>query len=343
MANNPHLPDDYKQAMVLRPGAQGSSEIIGDFRTGGSHVFEYLRRNSYIPWGHYAANMANDAVRYSLEDLCLDDMIGMRHLYYQRTYERMAQEFDIPGFSARKRATTQELEAVRQKIIGAFENGREPSFTATLWGWNYGFDFAPTGYRLNASHQMLHQQFALIPAALAESREPRQSFACGDLIASFCEQYREETGNAFFEDYIAAIRANMRMDDGPGETSLIIYEDEHVMVFVPKAQTSQWEVQIMTTSQAGNILELSTEARHSLDTAFYLIVKALHGIGVKLMSSIEYSKRFTSNNKDQRLLYALLPKLPNSPGAFSESQLRWISGHFPEDLATALRAQLPSL
>ena len=189
---------------------------------------------------------------------------------------------------------------------------------------------------------MLHQQFALIPTALAESSERQESFACGDLIATFCDQYRQETGSTFFSDYIDAIRANTRMDDGPGETSLIIYEDEHVMVFVPKAQTSQWEVQIMTTDQVGNILELSTEARLSLDTAFYLTVKALHGIGVKLMSCIEYSKRFTSSNKDQRLLYALLPKLPNSPGAFSESQLRWISGHFPEDFATALRAQLPS-
>ncbi|MEN8257329.1 MAG: hypothetical protein ABFS09_05650 [Thermodesulfobacteriota bacterium] len=341
VANNPHLPDDYKQAMVLRPGAQGGSEIVGEFRTNGSHVYEYLRRNSYIPWGHYAANMANDAVRYSLEQLCLDDMIGMRHLYYQRTYERLAADLGLSGFHGRRKATADELEDVRQQIVNAMEDGREPSFTATLWGWNYGFDFAPSGYRLNASHQMLHQQFALIPAALAESSEPQKSFACGDLVAAFCEQYRKETANPFFNDYLAAIRANTRVDHGQGESSLIIYEDDHVMVFVPKAQTSQWEVQIMTTAEVGNIIELSTEARHSLDTAFYLAVKALHGIGVKLMSTIEYSKRFKNTDQDQRLLYALLPKLPNSPGAFSESQLRWINGHFPEDLATALRAQLP--
>jgi hypothetical protein len=51
VANNPCLPDLYKEVMVLRPGVQGQSEIVGEWRTGGSRVFEYLRRNSYIPWG----------------------------------------------------------------------------------------------------------------------------------------------------------------------------------------------------------------------------------------------------------------------------------------------------
>jgi hypothetical protein len=37
------------------------------------------------------------------------------------------------------------------------------AFDRTLWGWNYGFDYAPSGYRLHASHQQIHQQFALIP------------------------------------------------------------------------------------------------------------------------------------------------------------------------------------
>ncbi len=341
VANNPHLPDDYMQAMVLRPGAQGNSEIIGEFHGEGSHVFEYLRRNSYIPWGHYAANMANDSVRYSLAELCLDDMIGMRHLYYQRSYERLAVDLGLTGFKGRRMASPAELESVRQHIVNTLANGAEPTFTATLWGWNYGFDFAASGYRLNASHQMLHQQFALIPAVVTDSTDSQTSFACGDLVASFCEQYRAETGTPFFSDYIEAIRANSRMDGHQGEKSLIIHEDDYVMVFVPKAQTSQWEVQIMTTGQVGNILELSSEARRSLDMAFYLAVKALDNIGVKLMCSIEYSKRFTSRDHDQRLLYALLPKLPNSPGAFSESQLRWINGHFSEDLATALRASLP--
>jgi hypothetical protein len=71
VANNRHLPDAYKQAMVLRPGAQGGSEIVGEWRRSDphSHAFEYLRRNSYIPWGHYAANMADDAVRYRCRTL----------------------------------------------------------------------------------------------------------------------------------------------------------------------------------------------------------------------------------------------------------------------------------
>ena len=46
LVNNTCLPDRYKQIMVLMPGTQGDSEIVGD-RCGDTHVFEYLRRNSY--------------------------------------------------------------------------------------------------------------------------------------------------------------------------------------------------------------------------------------------------------------------------------------------------------
>jgi hypothetical protein len=96
VANNPHLPAVFKEVMVLCPGIQGDSEIVGQWRTAGSHVFEYLRRNSYIPWGHYAANMAHDAVRYSAGDLSVEDIRGLRHLYYQRTYVRLARELELP-------------------------------------------------------------------------------------------------------------------------------------------------------------------------------------------------------------------------------------------------------
>jgi len=58
------------------------------------------------------------------------------------------------------------------------------------------------------------------------------------------------------------------------------------------------------------------------------------------VTNIEYSKRFDSTDTDQRLLYSFLPRLPHSPGAFSEAQLRWITGHYPEDFALACRSRL---
>ncbi|MCW5206984.1 hypothetical protein VU08_08685 [Desulfobulbus sp. F5] len=94
IANNPHLPDRYKEIMVLRPGVQGGSEIVGRCDQD-THVFEYLRRNSYIPWGHYAANMGHDAVRYRTSDLTLADMRGLRHLYYQRMVVTLAEQFGL--------------------------------------------------------------------------------------------------------------------------------------------------------------------------------------------------------------------------------------------------------
>ena len=65
VSNNPFLPDPYKQAMVLIPGIQGTNKIVGEYKESpGTHIWEYLRDNSYIPWGHYASNMAHDAIRY---------------------------------------------------------------------------------------------------------------------------------------------------------------------------------------------------------------------------------------------------------------------------------------
>ncbi|MFZ0611587.1 MAG: hypothetical protein WAM73_05060 [Desulfobacterales bacterium] len=353
LANNAHMPNDYKEVMVLRPGAQGGSEITADYcETGGrSHVYEYLRRNSYIPWGHYAANMADDAVRYRIKDLTQDDVSGMRHLYYQRTYTRVARELGLQLPAERGPLSPDTLESLRREIIDTLRRGGAADrlgSACTLWGWNFGFDFSPSRYRLHASHQQIHQQYALVPAAVPAdggnqaTDHALEAYCCGDLIRDFGRQYRQSTGRPFFESYIAAIRENRRMDgDNARESSLVVYEDGQVMIFVPKAQTSQWELQLMTLKPVGNILETDGQTRASLDRAILISMRVLTALGAKLITVIEYAKRFDSADDDQRLLYAFMPRLPESPGAFSEAQLRWINGHYPEDFAAACRRRLP--
>ncbi|OGQ98971.1 MAG: hypothetical protein A2505_05085 [Deltaproteobacteria bacterium RIFOXYD12_FULL_55_16] len=353
VANNAHLPEAYRRVMVMRPGAQGGSEIVGEYGNAGrgSHVFEYLRRNSYIPWGHYAANMADDAVRYRITDLTAADMQGLRHLYYQRTFLNLAAQLGLPLPPGRKTMSQAALEELRLAVLLALRRKEAPglAFTTTLWGWNYGFDFSASGYRLHASHQQIHQQFAMLPQTVSAwhhggqaAIEPLASYACGDLIAEFCKRYQEETGVDFFHAYLEAIRNNRRMDGLKNEnTSLVVYEDDAVMLFVPKAQTSQWELQIMPLEAVGNILEADAATRAALDRALLIAQKILARLGARLVSSIEYSRRITAESSGQRLLYALLPKLPYSMGAFSEAQLRWVNGHFPEDFAAACRLHLP--
>jgi hypothetical protein len=137
------------------------------------------------------------------------------------------------------------------------------------------------------------------------------------------------------------------MDDRTDlESSLVVWSDERVMLFVPKAQTSQWELQLMTLPAgdgrlAGNIFECSTDMRRSLDTGILMAQKALAGLGAKMVTTIEYSKRMNSKTPlHQPLIYAFLPRLPESPGAFSEAQLRFINGHYPEDFSAVCRRQL---
>lgn len=348
VVNNPALPDAYKELMVLRPGTQGSSEIVGEWQSKDSHVFEYLRRNSYIPWGHYAANMANDSIRYQATDLNLSDMTGLRNLFYQRTFTRFAELLGITLPATKRMLTEAELESLRVRIIAELtsDHARSLPFSGTLWGWNYGFDCAASKYRLHASHQMVHQQFALLPASASLHCPDNQSaaapwqqyspYGCGDLIRECLDHYKQATGGDLFADYESAIRHNTRMDGRSHlPASLIIYEESGVMLFVPKAQTSQWELQIMV-SRAGNILEADSVTRSAINKVMLIAIKTLAALGAEMVSTIEFSKRLHDNSQ-QRLLYSFLPKLPFSPGAFSEAQLRWIVGHYPEDFARACR------
>lgn len=355
LANNARLPEDYRGVMVLRPGVQGQSEIMGEFRADGgkSHVFEYLRRNSYIPWGHYAANMADDAVRYRIRDLSETDIRGMRHLYYQRTYARMADTLDIPLPVRRRTLSVPELEQVRtavMKAVSADGSGKKLDFSATLWGWNFGFDFSPSGYRLHASHQQIHQQYALIPGTFSRVEPPEtadagavgdenpKTFAFGDLVADFADRFRRRHRTDFFSAYLRAIRNNQRMDGRKDrDARLVVYEDPRVMLFVPKAQASQWELQLMTAAPVGHILEADTAVRASLDRAVWIAVTVLERLGARMITIIEAARRFDEGDAGQRLIYCFLPKLPYSPGSFTEAQLRWINGHYPEDFAAACR------
>jgi hypothetical protein len=350
LVNNISLPDIYKEVMVLRPGAQGESEIVGEWPTGSdSHVFEYMRRNSYIPWGHYASNMAHDLVRYSIADISDKDFEGLRHLYYQRTYVRLAEQLGIKIKFRNKCFKLFELEELRLAIINELaEKGTSSlKFDSTLWGWNYGFDFAASGYRLHASHQQVHQQFAMVPKEVFGS-EPKHgvipSYNCGDLVADFVRSYQKEYRSDFFEDYIRSIRNNKRMD-GKNEllAELIVYQDKSVMLFVPKAQTSQWELQLVTLDKVGNVLEADSSVRASLNRGIITAMRILTGMGARLITVIEFPKRVGVSDIDQRLLYSFLPKIPYSMGAFSEAQFRFISSHYPEDFAIACRFKYEEL
>ncbi len=349
LGNNPFLPDELKRLMLLNPGVQGTSPVVGEYvdkeRT---HIWEYLRANSYIPWGHFAANMAQDSVRYSVKDLEIEDILGLRHLYYQRIYCNMALHLDLaPG--RRGLLSVPELEEIRNSILERIKGGREPFFSATLWGWNYGYDFSPSGFRLHASHQQIHQQFALIPREAEavtgmEGHGRFLSYAIGDNIAGFIRQYEKRHSTPFFKAYIRAVREGNRRLDGRADlpSELVICEDENAMLFVPKAQRSQGEIHIMTLKPVGNILEADRDMRHSLDRLILAAVKVLSGMGARMITCFEMSKRFTDDS-DQRLMYCFLPRHPRSPGAFSEQQGRWITGHFPEDYAVCCRQALSAV
>nr|WP_027362897.1 hypothetical protein [Desulfospira joergensenii] len=345
LVNNRFLPDEYKEVLVLRPGVQGKSEIIGEVvsENGQTHVFEYLRRNSYIPWGHFASNMANDAVRYRAKDLSSEDMEGIRHLYYQRIFVRTAEQLNLRPESFRKNLTPEELEELRKSILDALESAPDTplDFNAALWGWNFGFGSAQSGHRLHASHQMIHQQNAMIPGQVEDrSGRPYDCFSFGDLVTDFIHTFKKTHGISFFNAFLEAIRTNERTDGRFGESSLIVFEDENIILFVPKAQVSEWELQIITQKECDSILQADTGTRRSLDLGILTAVQVLEALGAQMVTSIELSGRLDRMGSGQHLMYSFIPRLPYAPGTFSEAQLRWISGCYPEDFAHACRRTL---
>ena len=342
IGNNPCLPDAYKEVMVLKPGIQGTSPIIGETLED-THVFEYMRANSYIPWGHYAANMANDQIRYRAKDLTAADMAGIRHLYYQRIYTRTARMLGLPLPVAGRALTVAELETLRQGILKGLAShtyGTDgPFFNGALWGWNFGFGFAQSGHRLHASHQMIHQQNAMIPATVPDNNgNDYGCFSCGDLITDFIKAYQTAHGVNFFKAFLKAIKTNQRTDMDPaGPKTLVVWENESVMLFAPKAQVSEWELMLVTKAPCPHVLAADTDTRNALDTGIRIAIQTLEALGAQMVTSVEFSGRFDSAAPDQHLVYSLIPRLPYAPGTFSEAQLRFISGCFPEDFAFACR------
>lgn len=348
LGNNPALPDTYKEVMVLKPGIQGNSPIIGE-SVDNTHVFEYMRANSYIPWGHYADNMANDQIRYRANDLTPYDMAGIRHLYYQRIYVRLAQMLKITLPATGRSLSPDELEALRMEITDALASGEyspldkdSPFFTGALWGWNFGFGFAQSGHRLHASHQMIHQQNAMIPESILDSDgTPYPCFACGDFVADFIRDYKAVHNTDFFTAFIKAIENNRRTDMNPkGPNALKVWEDDKVMLFAPKAQVSEWELMLMTKAPCPHVLSADPPTRNALDTGIRIAVQTLETLGAQMITSVEFSGRFNSPALGQHLVYSFIPRLPYAPGTFSEAQMRFIGGCYPEDFALACRKSL---
>jgi len=348
LGNNPALPDAYKELMVLRPGIQGNSPIVGE-SLDDTHVFEYMRANSYIPWGHYASNMANDQIRYRANDLTPSDMTGIRHLYYQRIYVRMARMLGLTVPTTGRSLSATELERLRIDITKAMASGdrsrldeNSPFFTGALWGWNFGFGFAQSGHRLHASHQMIHQQNAMIPENISDNGGTLYDcFACGDLVTDFIQDYKAAHNIDFFTAFIQAIKNNQRTDMNPdGPKDLVVWENDKVMLFAPKAQVSEWELMLMTKAPCPHVLAADTETREALDTGIRIAIQTLETLGAQMVTSVEFSGRFNSPVSDQHLIYSFIPRLPYAPGTFSEAQMRFISGCYPEDFSFACRKTL---
>lgn len=181
---------------------------------------------------------------------------------------------------------------------------------------------------------MIHQQNAMIPAAVSDSQDnPVHCFSAGDMVAEFLRDFRAAYGSDFFNAYLEAIRTNTRTDGRPsGPSSLIVYEDDQVLLFAPKAQVSEWELQIMTKMPCPHILAADTAVRSSIDTAMLKAVQALETIGAQMVTAVEFSGRFDGEDLRQHLVYSFIPRLPMRRPHFPRPRCGGSAAVFPKTL-----------
>ncbi len=179
----------------------------------------------------------------------------------------------------------------------------------------------------------------MVPGTVPDREgNPYDCFSCGDLVTDFIREFKRVHNTDFFAAYIRAIQTNERTDGkSEGPSSLIVYEDDQVILFAPKAQVSEWELTLTTKKTCAHILDADTKTRTSLDRAMLTAVQTLETLGAQMVTSVEFSGRLNGPAIGQHLVYSFIPRLPYAPGTFSEAQLRWISGCYPEDFAQACR------
>ncbi len=90
-------------------------------------------------------------------------------------------------------------------------------------------------------------------------------------------------------------------------------------------------------SRIPHVLAADTAVRKALDLAILKAIQTLEKLGAQMVTGIELSARFDTNHLNQHLIYSFIPRLPHAPPTFSEAQLRWITGVYPEDMARACR------
>ncbi|MEZ4604794.1 MAG: hypothetical protein R2861_15750 [Desulfobacterales bacterium] len=246
-------------------------------------------------------------------------MTGIRHLYYQRIYIRVARMLGVMLPATGRPLSGDELEALRMEITDALASGDysprdndSPFFTGALWGWNFGFGFAQSGHRLHASHQMIHQQNAMIPESIVDSDgDLYPCFSCGDLVADFIQEYKTVHGTDFFAAFIKAVENNQRTDMNPdGPNALIVWENEKVMLFAPKAQVSEWELMLMTKAPCPHVLCADTATRNALDTGIRIALQTLEILGAQMVTSVEFQVSLTVRSPTSTLCIRLSRVFP---------------------------------
>ena len=118
--------------------AVGRTANTGDL--GLETLSDYLEQQAASGQVDAVANMADDAVRYHAADLSLADMQGMRHLYYRRTFLRMAAALDdeVRDRGLEQRQVGLRLHAAADRRSADMPRGPGPATILPLCAWNSG-------------------------------------------------------------------------------------------------------------------------------------------------------------------------------------------------------------
>lgn len=154
-------------------------------------------------------------------------------------------------------------------------------------GLNMGLNTAPLGGKRILTAHPHRQVWGVAPG----------SPTLADRLLQLCYTY-EERGQDYLGAYLAALEA----------ADMIVWSDDHVVLYVPFGQIASHELQIMLRRPGCSFLELTKEEVQSLSIAESLVVRLYTSLGINMFNELLLSPSVDEMSRTFRLIFTFITR-----------------------------------
>jgi len=153
------------------------------------------------------------------------------------------------------------------------------------------------------------------------------SFNLADHLSEICEEYQKK-GIDYLHEYLKTLE----------EKGFIIWQDEHVALYVPLGQTSLHELQLMVKRKGvHHFLQLTEPEITSMSKAEFITVQLFKRLGINSFNEILMAESFNATTPCFRLIMAFITREVDL--AVSELNQLYVVDKHPSDTVRAINEQ----